>query len=147
MKAARRQRVALFSILLIVGVGIGASIVALGAEKAIPGTRNEYVSVVKAPPAPVGQFSEQQSELQTHYAIRLTSLMAIANNDDRGQQLLADPRSHVVGIALPSNPGAGETDALLLRIDNTFYKITIDKAHEKVRAVEERTCYGPGCNQ
>src|SRR5512136_1162814 len=134
MDAARRQRLALFSILLIVGVGIGASIVAIGAEKAVLGTRNEYVSVVKA--SPPGLTSEQQSELQARYEARLNTVVAIANKDERVHQLLAAPQSKVVGLALPSSPGADdEPSILLLKVDHTFYRITIDTALERVISV------------
>ncbi len=146
MEGALRQRLALFSILLIVGVVAGASIVALGAEKAIPGTSNEYVSVVKASPPPHGLTPEQQYERQPHYESRLNSLVVIANKDERAQQLLAEPQAEIIGIALPRSPGAEDTSALLLKVDSTFYKITIDTARETVTSVEQRVCYGPGCN-
>ncbi|MGZ4847434.1 MAG: hypothetical protein ACXVI0_10050 [Halobacteriota archaeon] len=146
MEGALRQRLALFSILLIVGVVAGASIVALGAEKAIPGTSNDYVSVVKAPPPPPGLTPEQQSELQARYEARLNSLVAIANKDKRAQQLLAEPQAEIIGIALPRGPGAEDTGALLLKVDSTFYKITIDMTRETVISLEQRVCYGPGCN-
>lgn len=146
MEAALRQRLALFSILLILGVVAGASIVALGAEKVIPGTSNEYVSVVQSPPPPAGLSPKQQSERQAQYEVRLKSFVAIANKDERVQQLLAEPQSEVVGVALPRSPGADETGALLLRVDSSFYKITIDMEREKVISVEQRVCYGPGCN-
>lgn len=145
MEAARKQRVALFILLLILGVGLGGAIVKLGADKTIPGTSNDYVSVVKAPPPPPGLTPEQQSQLKVQYEVRLNSFVAIANKDDRVQQLLAQPRSEIVGLALPSSPGADETGVLLLRANSTFYKITIDITHEKVISVEQLACYGPGC--
>ena len=106
MEAARRQQVALFIFLLILGVGVAGSIVAIGANKAIPGTSNDYVSVVKAPPPPAGLTPEQQSELQAQYEARLNSFVAIASKDERVQQLLAEPQSQIVGLALPDRPGA-----------------------------------------
>jgi hypothetical protein len=149
MEAAQKQQVELFIFLLILGVVVAGGIVALGANKAIPGTSNDYVSVVRAPPPPAGLTSEQQSELQKLYEARLNSFVAIAKKDERVQQLLAGPRSEIVGLALPSSPGASpgaeETGALLLRADSTFYKITIDITHEKVISVEQLACYGPGC--
>ncbi len=146
MERALRQRLALFSILLIVGVVTGASIVALGAEKAIPGTSNEYVSVVKASPPPHGSTPEQQYGRQAHYESRLNSLVVIANKDERVQQLLAEPQAEIVGIASPRGPGAQDNSALLLKVDGTFYTVTIDTARETVISVEQRACYGPGCN-
>jgi hypothetical protein len=146
MEAARRQQVALFIFLLILGVGVAGGIVALGANKAIPGTSSDYVSVVKAPSPPPGLTPEQQSELQTQYKTRLNAFVAVANKDERVKQLLAEPQAKVVGLALPNSSGANETGALLLRVDSTFYRITIDIAHERVISIEQRACYGAGCN-
>ncbi len=146
MEGVLRRRLPLLCVLLVVGVVAGASFVALGAEQAIPGTRNEYVSVVKAPSPPDGLLSEQQYERHAQYQARLDSFSAVANTDERVQRLLAAPQTEIVGIAVPHGPGAdGDTGALLLKVDNTFYKIVIDRAHEKVVSVEQRVCYGPGC--
>ncbi len=148
MDGALRKRLALFCILLVVGVVAGASIVALGAEKAIPGTSSdsEYVSVVTVSPPLPGQPSGQQSERHVRYEARLESFVTIAKNDERVQQLLAEPRSEIVGVAVPRGPTSDESGVMLVKIDTTFYKIGIDTVQRKVVSVEERTCYGPGCN-
>ncbi len=148
MDGALRQRLALFCILLVVGVVAGASIVAFGAEKVLPGTSgdSEYVSVVTASPPLPAQSPGQHSERQVRYEARLDSLVTIAQKDERVRQLLAEPRSEIVGVAVPRGPGADEPGVLLLKIDGTFYKIVIDTARDNVISVEQRACYGPGCN-
>jgi len=55
MDAKLRRRLALLSILLIVGVIAGAAIIVLGADKAMPGSSNAYFSVVK--PSQTGKSS------------------------------------------------------------------------------------------
>jgi len=144
MDAAQRQRLALLSILLVVGTVVGASIVALGAQKTIPGTSNHYVSIVKAGPPDL--TPEHQSELRAKYEARVNSSVVIANKDGRVQQLLAEPHAEIVGIALPRGPSADDDINILLKVDSTFYKITIERSQESVTSVEECTCYGPGCN-
>lgn len=136
MEAALRRRLALLSILLIVGVIAGAAIIVLGAEKAIPGTSSDYISVVKAPQA--GQPPEQRAAQQAQYQARLKSFVAIANKDERVQKLVAEKQSAVVGIAvirgasLPQGASADENGVLVLRVEGRFYKITIDIADEKL---------------
>ncbi|MGZ4902717.1 MAG: hypothetical protein ACXVI5_06315 [Halobacteriota archaeon] len=144
MDAALRQRLALFCILLIVGITIGAIIVALGTQKTIPGTSKNYVSVVKARSSELNP--EQQSELRAKYEARLNSSVVIANKDDRVQQLLAEPHAQIVGIALPRGLSADDDINILVKVDSTFYKITMERTPESVTSVEECTCYGPGCN-
>ncbi len=144
MDAALRQKLALFTVLLIVGTTVGVSIVVLGAQKTIPGSSSHYVSVVKARPPELPP--EQQSELRAKYEARLNSSIVIANKDGRVQQLLAEPHSTIVGIALPRDPTADDDINILVKVNSTFYTITIERTPETVTAVEESTCYGPGCN-
>jgi len=144
MDAALRQRLALFIVLLIVGTAVGASIVVLGAQNTIPGSSNHYVSVVKARPPEL--TPEQQSQLRAKYEARLNSSIVIANKDGRVQQLLADPHSAIVGIALPRGSSADDDINILVKVNSTFYKIAIERTPESVTSVEESTCYGPGCN-
>ncbi|MGZ4921940.1 MAG: hypothetical protein ACXV3U_07095 [Halobacteriota archaeon] len=144
MKVALRRGLVLLSVLLVSGIIAGTGIIALGAQKAIPGTSNHYVSVVKAPQA--GQPLEQQSERHALYEARVKSLAAIANRDERVQTLVAEKQSTVIGVKLSQGPSADENDILLLKVNGTFYRIAIDTVHEKVISVEPRTCYGPVCN-
>lgn len=150
MEAALRRRLALLSILLIVGVIAGAALIVLGAEKAVPGTSSDYISVAKALHA--GQPPEQRAAQQAQYQARLKTFVAIANKDERVQKLVTEKQSAVVGIALikgaslPQGASADENGVLVLRVEGKFYKITIDIADEKVISVEQRVCYGPACN-
>jgi hypothetical protein len=149
MEAVLRRRLALLCILLVVGVVTGAAIIVLGAEKAIPGSSNDYISVVKPQ---TGQSLDQRTRLQAQYEERVKNLTAIANKDGRVRALLAGKNYTVVGIAIlrapPAPPGERPIDiaALVLKVDGKFYKIDIDIPHEKVISVAERICYGPACN-
>jgi glutathione S-transferase len=145
MEAALKRRLELLITLLVVGVVAGAAIVALGAEKAIPGASNEYISVVKPPQT---SQSPEQAQQQAQYEARVKSLLSIAMNDDHVHAYVAGKNYTVVGIlsAPPASPGAPPIDSLVLRVEGKFYKINIDILHEKVISVEERICYGPACN-
>ena len=150
MDAALRGRLSLLSILLVVGVVAGAAIIVLGAQKAIPGTSNDYISVVKPPQT--SQSPDQRAQQQAQYEARVKSLLAIANKDERVQALVAGKNYTVVGIAALRSPllppGAPPIDnaSLVLRLEGKFYKINIDIPNEKVISVAERICYGPACN-
>ncbi|MGA7075392.1 MAG: hypothetical protein WBZ42_02425 [Halobacteriota archaeon] len=150
MKAALRRRLALLSILLILGVVAGAAIIALGAEKAITGTSSDYISVVKPPQA--SQLPNQRATQLAQHEARLKSFVAIANKDERVQRLVAGKNYAVVGIGLIRGPtvppgiNPNNDGALVLRVEGKFYKITIDITHEQVISIEQRTCYGPACN-
>jgi multidrug efflux pump subunit AcrB len=150
MEAALKRRLALLSILLVVGVVTGAAIIVLGAEKAIPGTSNNYISVVKS--SPTGQSSDQITRQQSQFDERVKNLTVITNKDERVNALLAGKNYTVVAIAVlrasPAPPAERfiDTEALFLKVSDKFYKIDIDIPHEKVISVEERICYGPACN-
>ena len=159
MEASQRselkRRLVLLSILVVVGLVAAAAIIALGAEKAIPGASKHYFSVVKRPP----KSPLNQSTRQSQFENLSKNLTAIAMRDEGVSALLAGRNYSVVGIAVPRPPlvpsgvappvPAGdhppETAALFLKVDSKFYKIDIDIPHGKVTSVAERICYGPGC--
>ena len=139
LRAALERRLTLISILIVVGVVTGAAILALGAEKAIPGTNKSYISVVKH--HPMRQHAQYQ-ELEKN-------LTAIAIKNQSVSALLAGKNYSVVGIAVPhAPPGGHQVDeaALFVKVDHEFYRIDIDIPHETVTSVGERACYGPACN-
>lgn len=146
MEAVLKRRLELLITLLVVGVVAGAALVVLGAENAIPGTSNGYISVVKPPQT--SQSADQQAQQQAQYEARVKSLLAIAVKDVRVNASVAGKNYTVVGIlsSPPSSSGAPSIYSLVLRVGGKFYKINIDIAHENVISVEERICYGPACN-
>jgi hypothetical protein len=141
-----KRRVALLSILVVVGLVAAAAIIALGAEKAIQGTSKHYV-VVRRPTPPLNQSQQSQFDNLSK------NLTAIAMRDERVSALLAGKNYSVVGIVVPRVPSVTpgdhppESAALFLKVDSKFYKIDIDIAHGKVTSVAERTCYGPACGR
>ena len=150
MEALIKRRLELLITLLVVGVVAGAALIVVGAENALPGASNGYISVVK--PVQTSQSPDQQAQQQAQYEARVKSLLAIANKDQRVNALVAGKNYTVVGITIlrssPPSPGAPPIDnaSLVLRVEGKFYKINIDIPHEKVISVEERICYGPACN-
>jgi len=150
MEAALKRRLELLITLLVVGIVAGAALIVVGAENAIPGTSNGYISVVKSPQT--SQSPDQQVQQQAQYEARVKSFLAIANKDAYVHALIVGKNYTVVGIAIlrspPPSPGAPPIDnaSLVLRVEGNFYKINIDIPHEKVLSVEERICYGPACN-
>lgn len=151
MEAALRRRLALLSILLILGVIAGAAIIALGAEKAITGTSSDYISVVKPPQT--AQSPDQRATQQAQYEARLQIFLAIANKDESVQRLIVGKNYTMLAIALirgptvPPGTSPSNYGALVLRVEGKFYKITIDITHEQVISIEQRACYGPACNE
>ena len=150
LRAVLERRLTLISILIVVGVVTGAAIIALGAEKAIPGTSNDhYISVVKQQP---GQSAGQRMRQHAEFQELETNLTAIAIKNQSVSALLAGKNYSVVGIAihrvLPAPPDGHHVDeaALFVRVDHKFYRIDIDIPHETVTSVAERACYGPACN-
>lgn len=149
MRTALKRRLALLSILLVVGVVTGAIIIVIGAEKAIPGSSDNYISVIK--PSPTRQSSDQITQ-QSQFDVRAKNLTEIANKDERVRALLAGKNYTVVAIAISRVPPSQsaeqpiDTASLFLKVSDKFYKIDIDIAHEKIISVEERICYGPGCS-
>lgn len=146
-RPALKRRLTLLSVLLLVGIVTAAAILALGAEKAIPGTSKHYVSVVRR-----RQSTNQSSPQQAQFNELAKNLTAIATKDERVNALIAGKNYTVVGIAVARAPAVPpgdhppDTAALFLKVDNKFYKIDIDIPHAKVTSVAERTCYGPACN-
>jgi multidrug efflux pump subunit AcrB len=150
MRSVIKRRLALLSILLVVGVVTGAIIIVIGAEKAIPGSNDNYISVVR--PSPKGQSSAQITQQQSQFDARVKNLTEIANKDERVRALIAGQNYTVVAIAISREPPTQsaeqpiDTASIFLKVSDKFYKIDIDIPHEKIISVEERTCYGPGCS-
>jgi multidrug efflux pump subunit AcrB len=150
MRAGLNRRLALLSILLVVGVVTGAILIVIGAEKAVPGSNDNYISVIK--PSPTGQSADQTTQQQSQFDSRVKNLTEIANKDERVRALLAGQNYTVVAIAISRAPPSQsaeqpfETASLFLKVSDKFYKIDIDIPHEKIISVEERICYGPGCS-
>jgi|APFre7841882630_1041343.scaffolds.fasta_scaffold00254_9 hypothetical protein len=149
MDARLRRRLALLSILLIVGVIAGAAIIVLGADKVMPGSNNGYISVVK--PSQTGESSDQITLQQAQFDQRANNLTAIANKDQRVSSILVGKNYTVLAIAvLAASPapaeGSNNTTGLFVKAEGQFYLINIDIANEKVISVEQLSCYGSGCN-
>ncbi|HYC19728.1 MAG TPA: hypothetical protein VEF35_03795 [Candidatus Bathyarchaeia archaeon] len=102
MEPLYKHRLELLITLLVVGIVAGAAIVVIGAENALPGTSNGYISVVNPPQR--SQSPEQQAQRHVHYEARVKSLLAIALKDERVQALLAGKNYTVVGIVFPRPP-------------------------------------------
>lgn len=145
MDTKLRQRLALLSILLIIGVVAGAAIIVIGANKAMPGSSNAYFSVVK--PSQTGKSSLQQAQFDQ----RANNLTTIAIKDNRVSSILTGKNYTVLAIAVltpspaPAN-GFNDTTGLVVKVEGQFYMINIDEVNEKVISVEQLTCYGSGCN-
>jgi hypothetical protein len=149
MDARLRRRLALLSILLIVGVIAGAGIIVLGAYKVMPGSNTNYFSVVK--PSQTGKSSNETSLQQAQFDQRANNLTEIAKKDERVSSLLTGKNYTVMAIAvLTASPtpsaGTNETTGLFVKTEGKFYMINIDEANEKVISVDQVTCYGSGCN-
>lgn len=147
MDARLRRRLALLSILLIVGVIAGAGIIVLGAYKVMPGSNSNYFSVVK----PSQKLSNETSLQQAQFDQRANNLTEIAKKDERVSSLLTGKNYTVMAIAvLTASPtpsaGTNETTGLFVKTEGKFYMINIDEANEKVISVDQVTCYGSGCN-
>lgn len=147
MDARLRRRLALLSILLIVGVIAGAGIIVLGAYKVMPGSNSNYFSVVK----PSQKLSNETSLQQAQFDQRANNLTEIAKKDERVSSLLTGKNYTVMAIAVLTaspTPSAGtkETTGLFVKTEGKFYMINIDEANEKVISVDQVTCYGSGCN-
>jgi len=149
MDARLRRRLALLSILLIVGAVAGAAIIVLGADKVMLGSNNGYISVVK--PSQTGKSSEQITLQQSQFDQRANNLTAIAKKDERVSSILAGKNYTVLAIAvLAPSPapadGKNDTTGLFVKVEGQFYLINVDVANEKVILLEQLTCYGSGCN-
>jgi len=102
MEPLYKHRLELLITLLAVGIVAGAAIVVIGAENALPGASNSYISVVNPPQR--SQSPEQQAQRHAHYEARVKSLLAIALKDEHVQALLAGKNYTVVGIVFPRPP-------------------------------------------
>ena len=168
MRATLKRRLALLGVLLIAVALATAAITILGAEKAIQGRNKESIGIIKS--QQTAQMSTQRAMLQAKHAARLKSILSIALKDGRVQVLIAGKNYTVVGIAVErigsaprqSDAGYAMPDIesapppprlsdiglalLVLKVDNKFYAVVMDVPHQRVTAVEERSCYGPLCN-
>src|SRR5665647_1393735 len=102
MDAKLRRRLALVSILLIVGVIAGAAIIVLGADRAVPGSNNAYFSVVK--PSQTGRSSDQITLQQAQFDERANNLTTIAIKDNRVSSILAGKNYTVLACLLYTSP-------------------------------------------
>jgi len=149
MRATLKRRLALLGVLLIAVALATAAITILGAEKAIQGRNKESIGIIKS--QQTAQMSTQRAMLQAKHAARLKSILSIALKDGRVQVLIAGKNYTVVGTAVQeSRPDQSmshvRTALLVLKVDNKFYAVVMDVPHQRVTAVEERSCYGPLCN-
>jgi len=168
MRSTPKRRLALLSVLLIAVALTLAAIAMLDVGKTTQGTNKGPIVIIK--PQQIAQTSTQRAMLQARHAARLQSILGIAQKDGRMQELIAGKSYKVVGIAVerigppPRDGDAGhvlprtenavspprQTDIgralLVLKVDNKFYAVAMDVPHQRVTAVEERSCYGPLCN-
>jgi hypothetical protein len=149
MDARLQRRLALLSILLIVGFIVGAAMIGLGANKVMPGSNINYFSVVK--PSQTGKSSNETTLQQAQFDQHANNLTVIAKKDERVSSLLTGKNYTVLAIAvLAASPapadGTNDTTGLFVKVEGQYYMINIDEANEKVISVDQLTCYGSGCN-
>jgi len=149
MRTILKRRLALLSVLLIVGVLAAAAITMLDVGKTTQGTNKGPIDIINSPQT--AQTSTQQATLQAEHAALVKNLLNITLKDGRVQGLIAGKNYTVVGTAVQENrPDQSmshvRTALLVLKVDNKFYAVVMDVPHQSVTAVEERSCYGPLCN-
>ena len=149
MDARLQRRLALLSMLLIVGVIAGAAMIDLGANKVMPGSNINYFSVVK--PSQTEKPSNETTLQQAQFDQRANNLTVIAKKDERVSTLLTGKNYAVLAIAvLAASPapadGTNDTTGLFVKVEGQYYMINIDVANETVISVDQLTCYGSGCN-
>jgi len=149
MDARLQRRLALLSMLLIVGFIAGAAMIGLGADKVMPGSNINYFSVVK--PSQTGKSSNETTLQQAQFDQHANNLTVIAKKDERVSSLLTGKNYTVLAIAvLAASPapadGTNDTTGLFVKVEGQYYMINIDEANEKVISVDQLTCYGSGCN-
>ncbi len=172
MQSTLRRRLILLGVLLVVGALAGGAIAVLNTQKAIQGSNEGSISVIKLPDST--QPNTQQAELQAKHSELLMTLISIASNNSTVQALTTGKNATVVGVGVAEN-GQGSNDVgtallavkalgtdvnksgllqdsndvgtalLVIKVENTFYAITEDVPHKQVTAVEKRVCYGPLC--
>ncbi len=149
MRGTLRRRLMLLGVLLIVGTLAGGTIAVLNMQKAIQGSNEESISVVKAPDPSLP--ATQRAELQAKHDALVLTLLNIAGKDATVQNITAGKNYTVVGIGVDRSgssqePDDVETALLVIKVDRTFYAIVEDVPHKQVTAVEKRACYGPLCD-
>jgi hypothetical protein len=149
MRSARRRRLALVGVLLIVGALACGAVAALDVQKVFQGSNEGLISLVKLPQtaAPTTQRAEQQA----NYDALEKTLIDIASNNSTVQNITTGKNYTVVGIRVdkggPSQESYDvETAQLAIKVDGTFHVIVEDVQQKQVTAVEKRACYGPRCN-
>ena len=135
------KRVALLSILILVGLLMETIITASGPEKTGLVTRGEHIAVVKTTLR--GLTPEEQMNRQMAYQARTNKLLGIAKKDERVQKTIAGKEYTVVGVAL-KNPernatGNADTAILALRVGGDYYKVAIDMRSEVVTSIDARS--------
>ncbi len=171
-----RQRLMVLGVLLIVAALAGGTIAVLQMQKAIQGSNEASISVIKLPNA--AESATQRAELQAKHNDLLMTLISIASNNSTVQAVTAGKNVTVVGTGVdkgglsqePSDVGASllvvkalgtgvdkgglsqePSDVgialLVIKADSKFFAITEDVPHKQVTAVEERACYGPLCDR
>ncbi len=149
MRGTLRRRLMLLGVLLIVGTLAGGTIAVLNMQKAIQGSNEESISVVKAPDPSLP--ATQRAELQAKHDALVLTLLNIAGKDATVQNITAGKNYTVVGIGVDRSGSSQEPDdvgtaLLVIKVDRTFYAIVEDVPHKQVTAVEKRACYGPLCD-
>lgn len=140
-----KKRVALISIMLLVGVLAGVLVIASGPEKGVPRTGKECITVVKTQPKHL--TPQEREHRRAQYEARLSQLLGIAMKDDRVQKTINGKEYSVVSIALKKHDHAREspesatdTAFLILRVGSDYFKITIDMRGVNVTSIEVRSC-------
>ncbi len=144
MKSKIDKRVALLSLMLLIGILIGAIISASWMGKLTPETRNTHIAIIKTHPNHL--TPEEREHRHAHYEARRNQLLGIAMKDDRVQKMVEGKNYSVVGVALKNHAknmpeNTTETAFLVLRVEKNYYNITIDLRGGKVTSVEPRTLY------
>ncbi len=150
MRGTLRRRLTLLGVLLIIGALAGGAIAMLNVQKAIQGSNDESISVIK-PPEPALPAT-QRAELQAKHDALVMTLINIANNDSTVRSITADKNYTVVGIAVDKDGASQGPDdvgsaLLVIKVDGAFYAIVEDVPNKQVTAVEKRICYGPECDR
>ncbi len=150
MQGTLRRRLTLLGVLRIVGALAGGAVAVLNAQKAIQGSNEESITVIK-PPEPALPAT-QRAELQAKHDALVMTLINIANNDSTVRSITEGKNYTVVGIAVDKEEASQGPDdvgnaLLVIKVDGAFYAIVEDVPHKQVTAVEKRVCYGPECDR
>ena len=144
MRSKVNKRVARLSIMLLVGVLVGAIVSASWMEKLTPETRNERIAIIKTHSNHL--TPEEREHRHAQYEARRNQLLGVAMKDDRVQKMVEGKNYSVVGVALKKHAknmpeNTTDTAFLVLRVEKNYYNITIDLRGGKVTSIEPRTLY------